>query len=266
MQQIVPAIEVPQNQPVRVTLPTSTSAQNATTTKTSQATTSVSVVESNTTAAQTEGCTLLPYTGKIPLNQVPYYTSGDPDFRGGMVCHFVINPALPIFTFRFIGQADSSLGNIEITEGSSTKVLQTIDEDIYPDAIAPAVYQAILMPVDANFDGYEDLPILTGCGATGNCTFDFYLYDPMTNQFVYNSFLSGLGTFHVDSSTRQIIANSNESYADWENDTYQYENGQYILIEKQISTGQSDDMATVQVYQLQGGKMVLTSSTTSKAY
>jgi hypothetical protein len=129
--------------------------------------------------------------------------------------------------------------------------------------------QSILVPVDANFDGYEDLPILNQCGATGNCTYDFYLYNTSTNQFVENDFLSSLGTFSIDATKKQVTTYSNGSYWDWEIDTYQYANGQYTLIQKQISalTSSSSDNGTVMVsfYQLQNGKMQLVHSTTTSS-
>ena len=213
--------------------------------------------------SQTEGCILLPYTGTVPLNKLPYYSEGDEDLRGGMVCKFIINPKLPIFTFNFIGKEDNTLSAIKITEGSSPKVIQTINEDIDLDAISPATSKDIFTPVDANFDGYKDLPILTMCGATGNCGYDFYLYDPNINQFLNNSFLTNMGTFQIDSSKQQITAISNSSVADGENDIYQYKNGQYILIEKDVSTWNRDNNTVIfQIYKLKDGKMDLFSSTT----
>lgn len=230
--------------------------------KQQQKTTYIKTTEEKLNINQKEGCVLLPYTGKVSLNTLPYYSQGQEDFRGGMVCKFVINPKLPIFTFNFIGQDDNTLGNINIMEGS--KIIQTINGGVDPNYITPETSQDILKPVDANFDGYKDLPILTECGATGNCGYDFYLYDPNTNQFVNNSFLTNLGTFNIDNEKQQITASSNSSVADWEKDIYQYKSSQYLLIEKDISTwNRSDDTVTIQTYKLQNGKMNLVSSVTN---
>jgi hypothetical protein len=211
------------------------------------------------------GCSLLPYTGVAPLSQATFYNIGSEDWRGGMVCKFTINPALPIFIFHFIGQPDNTFGNIEITEGNSTKIIQTIKNTTNPDAVS-SLSKDILVPVDANFDGYLDAPILTDCGATGNCNYNFYLYNPATNQFVLNSFLTDLGTFKLDNIKKQITASFNSSYADWGADTYQYQNKEYILVQKVVSSSSLDlnqNVITVKTYELKNGKMELTSSITT---
>lgn len=222
-------------------------------------------------AGAKEGCSLLSYTGTTSLSEVPYTSPGEADFRGGMICSFTINSKLPSFTFHFIGQEDNTLGNIEITQGNNPNIIQTIDDvsnlvPIDPNSIAPESYRSILVPVDANFDGYKDVPILIECGATGNCSYDFYLYDPTTNKFVHNAFLSNLGTFQLDSAKKQLTASSNSSASDWEDDTYQYNAGQYSLIKKVISVGNRDsNVQTQTTYELQNGGMKLTDSTTTNA-
>ncbi len=213
-------------------------------------------------ANQHEGCTLLPYTGTIPFNQAQYYSLGElEDLRGGMVCKFVINPQLPIFTLSFAGQADNTLGDIIITEGTSTKVIQTIPNTTSYDATLTKAENTIV-PVDANFDGYKDLPILNQCGGTGNCSYDFYLYDPTTNHFTKNSFLSGLGTFSIDSSKQEVNTTGNGSYCYWGSGTYQYHNATYTLVQE-ISSNCDNVSTTVATYQLQNGKMQLMHSTTT---
>ena len=81
---------------VNLQLPTSTNF--------SQSTSTPLVVESNPTAAQAEGCTLLPYTGNVPLSPVPYYTSGDPD---GVVAW--IADLLSIRAFRYLYSISSAI-------------------------------------------------------------------------------------------------------------------------------------------------------------
>ena len=221
-----------------------------------------SVLGSNTS----EDCTLLPFTGKTPLNQVQYYSPGEQDLRGGMVCKFSINPQLPVFTLSFAGQADNTLGDITITEGANAKVIQTIPNTTSYDATLTKAENTIV-PVDANFDGYKDLPILSDCGATGNCTYSVYLYNPTTNQFIKNSFLSNLGTPSFDAAKKQVTTSWNSSVADFETDTYQYQGGQYTLIQKIVSTSNGqNNTVTEQTFQLQNGKMMLINSTTTAGY
>jgi len=215
-----------------------------------------------TPSTQKINCSLLPYTGTIPLSQTQYYFLGEEDLRGGMTCNFTINQKLPIFTFHFIGQEDNSLGNIEITEGDSKKVIQTITSTTsYGSTLSEA--EKTLALVDTNFDGYQDLQILNNCGATGNCSYDFYIYNPIKNLFVRNSFLSGLGTPSFDETKKQITTSWNMSAYDWDSATYQWENSKYVRVKEIVSTGNGTGGFTKKTYMLKNGKMELTSSITN---
>jgi hypothetical protein len=220
-------------------------------------------LDSSDKTPEPQRCKLLPYTGTIPLNQVQTYAAGEEDLRGGMTCVFRINPNLPLHTFHFAGEEDNTLGNLEISEGTSGKITQTIENQTDAGAIAPAPAAAVLAVVDANFDGYGDLQILDNCGATGNCSYNFYLYDPMTKQFVYNDFLSKLGTPSFDSAKKQVTTSWNMSAGDWQNETYQYQEGRYTLIHRETSEwDRKSDVITVKTYELRNGKMELVDSKT----
>ncbi len=212
-----------------------------------------------------EGCKLAPYTGAIPLSQVQNYFAGEEDLRGGMTCTFRINSKLPLFTFHFSGQPDNTFGNLDITAGSTTEVIQTIEDTTDPGLVTPAPIRSVLTTVDANFDGYKDLQLLSQCGGTGNCSYDFYLCDPKTNEFVHNDFLSGLSTPSFDQAKKQVTTSSNGSASDWQNETYQYENdGRYTLIHREVSTWDREKgTVTVNTYELRNGKMELVDSTTN---
>jgi hypothetical protein len=214
---------------------------------------------------RSEGCKLGTYAGTIPLSHLQDYAPGDEDFRGGMTCTFRINQRLPLFTFHFAGEEDNTLGSFDITAGTSSKVIQTIDNTTDPNAIAPAKAQSVLAVVDANFDGYQDLQLMNQCGATGNCSYDFYLYDPKENRFVHNDFLSNLTTPSFDQSKKQVTASSNSSVSDWENETYRYQSdGRYTLIHKEVSEwDRKTSTVTVKSYELRNGKMELVDSTTT---
>ena len=178
-----------------------------------------------------------------------------------MVCRFAINSKLPVFTFRFAPEGDNPFGKIQISEGESTKVIQTLgyprnnpkDGSFLPDP------PKILQPVDADFDGYKDLPLLLQCGGVGNCTYDFYLYDPATNRFVYNSFLSDVTMPMFDPQKKTVTSYYHGGACNSGHATYQYRNGQYVLIEKEESTSDNaNDICTDKTYELRDGKMKLT--------
>jgi hypothetical protein len=204
---------------------------------------------------QREGCAVLPYEGKWPEDRVP----PDSAFRGGMLCRYVINPKLPLFTCRFLAEGDNPLGKIEISEGENTKVIQTILSSGNPLSGGIPDPLQILVPVDANFDGYNDLPLLNGCGAVGNCSYDFYLYDPATHQFVFNGFLSGLIGPEVHPVDKTVTSFHHMSAGDGSSATYQYRNGQYVLIEQEdTSWDRENDIITKKTYELRHGEMELT--------
>ncbi|HEV2234087.1 MAG TPA: hypothetical protein VGV68_11860 [Terriglobia bacterium] len=208
---------------------------------------------------QSEGCTLLPYKGTPPMSQFPPYPPKlDQDVRGGMICKFIISPNLPLFTFHFLAQGDNPLGKIEITEGKSKKVIQTIP---YPENAYFGELNAmrILEPLDANFDGYKDLPLLLQCGATGNCTYDIYLYDQASNRFVRNSFLSGLTEPIFHPENKRVDSFYNMSAGDWDHETYEYQNGHFTLIRKVESEfDREKGIDTQKTYELRNGKLELT--------
>ena len=213
-----------------------------------------------------EGCKLLPYTGQIPLAKLPVYVPGELDVRGGVVCHFRIGPKLPPFTFHFLVTPDNMLGKLEISQEANGVIFQTVEQSADWGMVSSEseLTEKLLTLVDANFDGYQDLQILSNCGATGNCSYDFFLYDPASHQFVHNEFLSNnLCSPDFDAEKKQISTHSNGSVADWENDTYQYKNGHYTLIRQEISAwDRQTEKVTINTYELRNGKMELVNSET----
>jgi hypothetical protein len=208
-----------------------------------------------------EGCQPHPYTGTTSLNQLPNHFKGEEDLRAGMTCQFRIHPDLPVFTFHFPGKTDNTFGDVEIIKGKNGKVIQTIESSTDPGAIAPAAVKNVLVAVDANFDGYKDLQILNNCGGTGNCSYDFYLYDPKTGQFVHNKFLSDLTTPSFDVAKKQVTTSSNSSAADWQRETYQCRDGQYALIHREVSEwDRAKKSVTVNTYEIRNGQMQLVNS------
>ncbi len=214
------------------------------------------------TAQNQLGCTVLPYTGTTSLKEIPSYIPGDADLRGGMQCTFLVHPDLPAFGLHFTGMADNTLGNIIVTEGSNTSPIQTIESSTSYDSTLTKAQNTPTV-VDANFDGYQDLRVLNECGATGNCTYNFYLYDPTTHQFVRNAFLSSLGSPSFDAASKKVTASWHSSAGDSENDTFEYASGHYSLVQRVVSVWNEDNTVTVRTYVLAGGKMKLENSSTT---
>jgi hypothetical protein len=167
-----------------------------------------------------------------------------------MDCQFTVSEKVPEFKLHFEGSGDNNLHDIVVSQGG--KVVQKITGhevdlgDLYPAGLDRAVQS-----VDANFDGYQDLQLLSDCGGTGNCDYDFYLFDPKQNRFVYNKFLSALGSpeFNV---ARKEVTGWNTSAVDRASSIYRLQNGRYVEIEREVS----DENGT-RFYERRDGNMVL---------
>ncbi len=218
----------------------------------------IPVAAEPTSSVPSEGCKLGAYTGTIPLNQLQYYVAGQEDIRGGLTCTFHIHRTLPLFAFHLAGRDDNTFGNLVITSGTNGEVLQTIENSTDPDALAPAKAETALTVVDANFDGYQDLQLLSFCSAK-TCSYNFYLYDPKANRFVLDKFLSGLSSPAFDPAKKQVSQGWLLSAYEGGSETYQYGNdGQYTLIGKQATTWDRDAHTVTQsTYELRNGQMEL---------
>ena len=192
--------------------------------------------------------------GRHTANPYLGAATGEHDLDGGMDCPFRVNDATPIFTLHFVGQPNNTLGDIEVLRGG--KIIQTITgHEVDLDALGPAGLDSEVKAIDANFDGYQDLELLNDCGATGNCSSVFYLYDPAEGKFDFDKFLSGLTSPEFDVTKKQINATWNSSAIDWGSSTYEFRNGEYVEIERFVS-----DDSGEKTYQLKDGKMVLVKS------
>jgi hypothetical protein len=222
------------------------------------------VASDSNSSPRSEGCKLGAYTGTTPLSSLQYYVAGQEDIRGGMTCSFRINAKLPPFTFHFPGRADNTFGNLEITSGTGGGVIQIIESATDPNGIAPAKAESVLSVVDANFDGYQDLQLLSTCGAK-TCSYNFYLYDPKASQFVLEKFLSGFSSPSFDSAKKQVSQGWLLSAGDSAGETYQYEEGgRYTLIRREVSTWDREkDTVTTETYELRDGQMKLVGSKTA---
>jgi hypothetical protein len=165
-----------------------------------------------------------------------------------------VGSGISAFTLHVLGRPDNTLGDIQVMQGG--KVVQTITGHVIDlDALNPAGLDSAVQSVDANFDGYQDLELLNDCGATGNCDYDFYLYDPAQGRFVHNEFLSGLGTPEFHPAKKQVTTSWNSSAVDYSSSVYEFRDGDYIEIERE----ESDENGS-RSYDRKDGKMVLRST------
>jgi len=138
--------------------------------------------------------------------------------------NFVVSvaPSLPKFTFRIIpdvqgkdqfGNAQSIVHDVEVFSGDSEVPMQHLTGCEWVGMEPPPRGEDWFRAVDFNFDGYQDIYVLTSWGATGNNQGCIWLYNPAAKQFEYSPEFSDLGTFTLDRPNKTIITWGNGGMA-----------------------------------------------------
>lgn len=174
------------------------------------------------------------------------------------VCAIHIHPDLGTARIQLITNA--SFLNRVITKLIVTQNIHhtTTTQTLFTNmAEPPDETTGYLTAMDFNFDGYQDLRLMTSWGATGNHVYSVWLYDPVTHRFVYNNALSQLNNIDIDLASHTIQSHGNSSADSWGGSSYRWENNTLVLIE---AYGQDYDLKT-QTYTCtkvtqQNGKMV----------
>jgi hypothetical protein len=87
-----------------------------------------------------------------------------------------------------------------------------------------------LLHLDLNFDGYEDLMLRMGAGATGNTSYAVWLYDPKTAGYVYSDAVSRFTTPEVYPSEKVLSSHSNGGASFWTFEYYKWQAGKLVQI------------------------------------
>lgn len=144
----------------------------------------------------------------------PAQQSVTEDLSGGRSFTFTIAPNLPKFNFKLIpdaqppdqsGNAESTIRDIEVYRGGSTREFQHLTGCDLDEMEPPGRGAEFFTAEDVNFDGYKDVFLETGYGATGNESGCVWLFNPVTGSFDYSMEFSGLDRFWLDPSTKRIL-------------------------------------------------------------
>src|SRR6476660_5991364 len=99
------------------------------------------------------------------------------DLSNGASYTFDIGSKLPAFTFKVIpnkvnpddfGNPQSTIRHVEVFRGNSSQPVQHLTGCEFTEMEPPQRGRNWFRTEDINFDGYEDIYILTNWGATGN--------------------------------------------------------------------------------------------------
>jgi glutaredoxin-related protein len=89
---------------------------------------------------------------------------------------------------------------------------------------------------DMNFDGYLDMRLFLS-GGSSNYLYDYWLYNPKSNKFIYNRVLSDLTNLYADTVKRELHSYSRSGWAEHDERTYKYYNNKPKLIERTYTYG-----------------------------
>ncbi len=137
------------------------------------------------------------------------------DLSGGRSFTFTIAPSLPAFHFKLIpdvqppdqsGNAESTIRDIEVYRGDSPRAFQHLTGCDLDGMEPPGRGAEFFTAEDVNFDGYKDIFLETGYGATGNESGCVWLFNPGTGSFDYSKEFSGLDRFWLDPATKTILS------------------------------------------------------------
>jgi len=127
------------------------------------------------------------------------------------VYEVTVNPEVEPFELHLVYKAPSYHYVKEIQVYRSEELLQTVRVNMVDPVDEGG--NAELGLVDANFDGYGDLQLLSYRGATGNEGWLFWLYDPGRERFKYNSDLSNVPSVWFDEESKSVFASAVAGHA-----------------------------------------------------
>ena len=161
---------------------------------------------------------------------------------------FEIHPSLPPFAFRWVPNppADTSnepkhVGRIEISRKGSAGRPQVIE--LWSFVHVSRIFES-LHAQDVNFDGYQDIGVLSGHGAKWG-SYAYWLFDPTSGRFITNRLtreLSRLGAHerHLDPKSRTIKLEYLTLGEAPVSDTYRIGKNRLTLVEAQREAGRSE--------------------------
>ena len=151
-----------------------------------------------------------------------------------------IHKSLPEYIFKIYGEKDNNflmVRKIKIyEEQKEEKLIQEINS--FGDSNAPDyIENAGVEFVDANFDGYLDLQVLTGMGVGPVVSYSYWLWDKDKLKFMSDQELSGMPSPKFDKLNKTITSEiTSGAGAHYEERVYKFLDGKLTLIKETIRT------------------------------
>ena len=178
---------------------------------------------------------------------VPAKSADGAPLAAAVHCQSDINPSLPRFDFQLVGHLDSATGihvldRIEILRSGEATPFQTISpvNSSVPDSVANYGFEAI----DANFDGYLDLRVISFLPAGPNIPYENWLWSPDKGKFVASPALDKITSPQFDADAQEITSHWRSSAAEQGTDVYAYDGATPVLIHRETDTYGADGSCT----------------------
>jgi len=183
-----------------------------------------------------------------------------------------IHPNYPDYYFYLYRHNDSSqthFDSIFVVDKKKQKI-QTIT---FKGTIAEENYSMINDNVgpgfeflDLNFDDFLDLKFFSSPGSR-NYYYDYWLFNPKTKKYIYNSKLSNIANLEVDTVKNQLYSYYYTGFNEYEYEVYKLNNNKPIILVKEIVYRDWDENFdkispedyTKEIYKRKNGKLVLIS-------
>jgi hypothetical protein len=116
----------------------------------------------------------------------------------------------------------AALQSLAIAQGRAAAQTFALNGQIGMDDVAHA-----LELVDVNFDGFDDVKVMTSSSAGPNAGYDYWLYDPKSGAYKASDIGDKLSGFEIrpDPKTKTIAASGRASCCEWETVTYKWVQG-----------------------------------------
>ena len=143
------------------------------------------------------------------------------DLSRGATFRFKIAPDLPEFTFKLIpdvqkpdaeGNPQSTIQEVQVFRGTSNEPFQNLEGCGRGRGLsmeAPYRGSDWFRVEDVNFDGYDDIFVLTTWGATGNSAGCVWLYNPRSGRFEFSKDFTDICGFEAHAETKTLTIYSN---------------------------------------------------------
>ena len=146
---------------------------------------------------------------------------------------FVLSVRSTLPPYRFTVRHDPATGSVtrvEIAREDHPEAVQVL-EGLTAEEPPPGGVDDVAAE-DVNFDGYADLRVLAMWGATGNRTYDWFLFDPAAGRFVPEPALSDLVNPVPDPATETIRTRAGGGMAGlvYGEGTYRWEGGAPVCV------------------------------------